>query len=66
MNFEFDPAMCCLGSGFWERHRVSIEQNAFWADEIRKEKDDPDERLAMALRNLPLPAAFREAAKALR
>lgn len=66
MNYEFDPAMCCVGSGFWERHRSAIEQNAFWADEIQKEKNNPAERLAMALRNLPLPAAFREAAKALR
>ena len=66
MNYDFDPAICCVGSGFWDRHRAAIQQDAFWFDEIRKQKDNPDERLAMALKNLPLPAAFREAAKALR
>ncbi|MGE0434029.1 MAG: hypothetical protein AB7S36_17370 [Planctomycetota bacterium] len=42
------------------------EGDEFWADAIRKLKDKPQERLAMALRHLPLPAAFREAAVALR
>jgi hypothetical protein len=66
MNYEFDPAICCVGSDFWERQRSAIEQNAFWADEIRKGNGNPGNRLAMALKNLPLPAAFREAGKALR
>lgn len=42
------------------------EDGRFWADAIRDTYDDPPRRLEMAKRNLPLPAAFREAAIALR
>lgn len=42
------------------------EGDQFWADAIKDTYDDPTRRLAMAKRNLPLPAAFREAAIALR
>jgi hypothetical protein len=42
------------------------EGDQFWADAIRDTYDDPARRLAMAKRHLPLPAAFREAATALR
>ena len=42
------------------------EAGEFWADAIRKLKDDPHQRLNMAMRHLPLPAAFREAAISLR
>lgn len=42
------------------------EGDEFWADAIKDTYDDPARRLAMAKRNLPLPAAFREAAIALR
>lgn len=38
----------------------------FWADEIKRYRDQPKKRLAFALQHLPLPAAFREAAIALR
>ena len=38
----------------------------FWADTIKKHHDDPDKRLTIALDNLPLPGAFREAKIALR
>ena len=38
----------------------------FWADEIKKYKHDPARRLDLANKHLPLPAAFREAVKALR
>src|SRR4051812_2486932 len=47
------------GEGLYEGDR-------FWADAIKDTYDDPGRRLAMAKRNLPLPAAFREAAIALR
>jgi len=47
------------GEGLYEGDR-------FWADAIKDTYDDPTRRLAMAKRNLPLPAAFREAAIALR
>ena len=42
------------------------EGDQFWAEAIKDTYDDPARRLAMAKRNLPLPAAFREAATALR
>ncbi len=43
-----------------------FEGDRFWADAIKDTRDEPEQRLAMAIRNLPLPAAFREAAIALR
>lgn len=42
------------------------EDGEFWSEGIARLKDDPAARLAMALRHLPLPAAFREASIALR
>lgn len=42
------------------------EDGEFWADAIKNVRDDPAVRLEMAKRHLPLPAAFREAAIALR
>ena len=42
------------------------EGGEFWSDGIARLKDDPPARLAMAMRHLPLPAAFREASIALR
>lgn len=42
------------------------EGEQFWADAIKDVRDDPARRLAMAKRHLPLPAAFREGAIALR
>ena len=43
-----------------------FEGDRFWADAIRDTHDQPALRLEMAKRHLPLPAAFREAAIALR
>ncbi len=51
---------------FWLKHRADIESGTFWADRIKTLKDAPLERLKLALDNLPLPAAFREAAVATR
>lgn len=42
------------------------EGGEFWSEGIARVKDDPPARLVMALRHLPLPAAFREASIALR
>lgn len=42
------------------------EDDRFWAEAIKGVRDDPAARFAMAARHLPLPAAFREAAIALR
>ena len=43
-----------------------VPPGVFWADYIKTLKDSPEERLEIALNYLPLPAAFREAAVALR
>ena len=51
---------------FWAAHREKIQSGDFWADEIKNLKDRPVDRLKMAIDNLPLPAAFREAAVATR
>jgi hypothetical protein len=42
------------------------EGGEFWSEGIARLKNDPLARLEMALRHLPLPAAFREASIALR
>lgn len=42
------------------------ENRQFWGDAIKELKDDPAERLGMAMRHLPLPGAFRELAVARR
>nr|WP_236774932.1 hypothetical protein [Agrobacterium tumefaciens] len=42
------------------------EGGEFWYDALNRIKDDPDQRYAMARRHLPLPAAWREMAVALR
>lgn len=47
-------------------HSEALRQGDFWADRIKDFKDAPRERLHLALANLPLPAAFKEAATALR
>ncbi|MCF3638849.1 hypothetical protein LXM94_02555 [Rhizobium sp. TRM95111] len=42
------------------------ENGEFWYDALNRIKDDADQRYAMARRHLPLPAAWREMAVALR
>lgn len=51
---------------FWSRHRDELQKGEFWADRIKKLRGDPEKRLALAIENLPLPGAFREAAIATR
>jgi hypothetical protein len=63
---QFDVRCCHIPEDFWERHRTSIAEGSFWSDEIHKVRDQTHERLRIAVENLPLPAAFREAAIALR
>jgi len=53
----------------WENFlslKEQIQSDEFWFDAIRKNRNDNTERLKLALKNLPLPAAFSEAAKAIR
>jgi len=42
------------------------ENGEFWSHALDRIKDDPDQRYAMARRHVPLPAAWREMAIALR
>jgi len=51
---------------FWTVMREELDAGAFWADRIKHHRDEPGKRLQMAMNRLPLPAAFREAAIALR
>lgn len=51
---------------FWSRHSKELQAGEFWADRIKKLRDEPVKRLQLAIENLPLPAAFREAAIAIR
>ena len=53
-------------SNFWCKLRKDLEKGVFWTDEIKRLRDNPAQRLSMALQNLPLPGAYREAAIALR
>jgi hypothetical protein len=55
-----------LAAAFWERHRDELTSGAFWADRIKTHYGEPAERLRVAIENLPLPGAFREAAVAAR
>lgn len=45
---------------------ASVQNGTFWADRIKTQRGDPRARLATALENLPLPAAFREGCVAAR
>ena len=66
LSTETDEDVTAFLKNFWNSHSDSLSDDLFWVDEIRKEKNNPDNRLQIAFSNLPLPAAFREAAIALR
>jgi hypothetical protein len=51
---------------FWQDHKDAAASGEFWADRIVLLREEPGKRLVLALDNLPLPAAFREAAVAVR
>lgn len=51
---------------FWERLRSDLNDDRFWADKIKEFRGEPVKRLSMAIDNLPLPGAFKEASVALR
>lgn len=51
---------------FWAELKSDVDTNMFWYDRIKKLRNQPSDRLNEALANLPLPAAFRDAATALR
>ena len=51
---------------FWKSLREDLNAGQFWADRIKTYRGEPAKRLLLAIENLPLPAAFREAAVATR
>ncbi len=53
-------------AGYWGQMSDSVQNGTFWADRIKSQRDAPQARLATALENLPLPAAFREGCVATR
>ena len=55
-----------FSSDFWSKHREELKSGEFWFDRIKKLQGEPVKRLKLAIDNLPLPAAFREAAVAVR
>ena len=55
-----------FSAALWQRHKDAISSGEFWADRLANVRADPERRLQLAIDNLPLPAAFREAAVAVR
>jgi hypothetical protein len=66
INTETDDQASSSSIKFWEELRNDLNSEVFWADKIKEFRGEPVKRLAMAMDNLPLPSAFREAAVALR
>ncbi len=51
---------------FWKSLEKVSEADDFWTDRLKQFSEEPQKRLRIALDNLPLPAAFKEAVLALR
>lgn len=66
LDTESDLSSEQQSSNYLNSLREDLKNGHFWADRIKKLKNEPDKRLQLALDNLPSPAAFREAAIALR
>ena len=63
---QSDQEIATFRYDFWSAHKKSIDSGQFWADRIKNYRGKPAERLRIAIENLPIPAAFREAAIAIR
>lgn len=66
LDSQSDADAANHAENFWSALRGDDDAGAFWADRIRQYRDDPGKRLRLAMDNLPLPRAFREAAVAIR
>ena len=66
LQVKSDAEATSRSNEFWTGMSEDISAGEFWADRIKKYKNDPQMRLRIALDYLPLPAAFREASVALR
>jgi hypothetical protein len=63
---ESDDEARSRSGEFWAGLRKDLDGGQFWADRIKEFRSEPAKRLSLALTNLPLPAAFQEAAVAVR
>jgi len=66
INTRTDGEALEHSNDFWSRHSHEAHSGVFWADHIKKFLKHPEKRLAIAIHNLPLPGAFREATIAIR
>lgn len=66
LDSQTDDQNAARTDSFWAAMRGDMDAGAFWADRIKQYRDEPGKRMQMAMNNLPLPGAFREAAIALR
>ncbi len=51
---------------FWDDFRRDVQNGEYWADKSKQARANPRERLGIAMKMLPLPEAFRDAALAVR
>ena len=66
INTQSDTEAVSHSNGFWSALKQDLNAGEFWADRIKQYRNEPKKRLRTAINNLPLPAAFREAAVATR
>ena len=66
LDSQSDAQAASRVEDYWSALRDDLDTGAFWADRIKQYRDEPGKRLQLAMDNLPLPAAFREAAVAIR
>lgn len=62
LDTQTDSDVDAFASEFWNGLRAQVAGGGFWADRIKEFRGEPQQRLRLAMDNLPLPAAFREAA----
>lgn len=63
---EADSEVMVRVRTYWKSLDKVPDTEGFWADRLKQFSDEPQKRLRIALDNLPLPAAFKEAILALR
>ena len=66
IDTKSDAEAVSFAAEFWSALRRDHHAGDFWADRIKQYRAEPLKRLSFALKQLPLPAAFREAAIATR
>lgn len=66
LHTESDNDAETASKNFWREMRTDLQNENFWAYKIKEFRGDPVKRLEIAMNNLPLPGAFREALIAIR